>query len=283
VLRSPTASARWLWADFKHVLGATERVSIREGWSLICHPAAYRSAYRAQVTDPEQIEEFDGFIRVCRPGMVLFDLGAHFGLFSLAAIHYGGRTARAIAVDPSPTAERILKIQARLNCVQSQLRVVRVSMSDRVGWEDLVAAGTIADGYFVPPGTGHGRTEVTHTRATTIDQLTADANVRPTHIKIDVEGLEAAVLRGGRQLLSSPQAPLLFVELHNWIVTQRQRDPAEAVGLLREYGYEILAPNGLVLRDDDILTAPLVRVHARKPDPTSDHKNPAVCMHGRHT
>ena len=85
---------------------------MRPGWLITCHPAAYRCAYHLQINDPEQVLEFDNFIDNSFQGMVLFDVGAHFGLFSLAALHYGGPGSRAIAVDPSPIAVRFLKYVA---------------------------------------------------------------------------------------------------------------------------------------------------------------------------
>ena len=92
-------------------------VQIRHGWSLVCHPAAQRFAYFAQNNDQDQIAEFDSFLREITPDAVLIDIGAHFGLFSLAVLHYGGPKAISVAVDPSPMAVRFIKTQAELNQV----------------------------------------------------------------------------------------------------------------------------------------------------------------------
>jgi hypothetical protein len=89
-LRSPASSAKWVWDDIKFSCGIKKVVQMRPGWSLICHPATYRCAYHAQQNDPEQIAEFDSFINNSSQGMILLDIGAHFGLFSFAALHYGG-------------------------------------------------------------------------------------------------------------------------------------------------------------------------------------------------
>ena len=66
--------------------------------------SAFHRGYSWCTSDDELIEELDSFIAHCRRGMVLFDVGAHFGVFSLAALHYGGPDAIAVAVDPSPAA-----------------------------------------------------------------------------------------------------------------------------------------------------------------------------------
>ena len=104
-LRSPSRSTRWLWDATRFHLGTTETLKFRPNWTLICHPCAYRVAYHAQIADPEQSEEFENFLHQCSDRMFLFDVGAHFGIFSLAAAHFGGK---AIAVDPSPIATRMI-------------------------------------------------------------------------------------------------------------------------------------------------------------------------------
>ncbi len=262
-LRAPARSAEWCWNEAKHLTGMGRAIEMRSGWRLRSHPSAYGFAYFAQDTDPDQISEFDSFIASCRAGMVLFDIGAHFGLFSLAALHYGGDAAKAVAVDPSPTATRMLKIQARLNRVEERLTVVRSAVGERVGWQPMVSTGVNGAGYFVAPG-DHSGAEVVRTRSTTLDRLAEDLRLRPTHLKIDVEGYESAVLSGGRQLLAPPAAPLLFLELHNEMVRGRGGDPSETLSLLKVFGYTNFSPCGTRLSDDDILSRPLLRIVGKK-------------------
>src|SRR6185295_15684246 len=140
-LRAPSRSVEWFWDEAKYAAGANETIEMRAGFSPVCHPGVYDFAYHLQHTDPDQVEEFDGFIKRTSPGMVLFDIGAHFGLFSLAALHYGGPRAVAVAIDPSPTAARVLKIQARLNKVAERLHVFKSSVGDHTGTQSMVAVG----------------------------------------------------------------------------------------------------------------------------------------------
>jgi len=60
----------------------------------------------------------------------------------------------------------------------------------------------------------------------------------PTHVKIDVEGFEESVLRGGRRLLQSESAPLLFLELHNDMIRAGGRRPEAVLDLVDEFGYQ---------------------------------------------
>ena len=263
-LRSPSRTARWMWNELQFGIGITKTIEMRPEWRVVCHPSALDFAYFAQQKDAEQVAEFDGFLRSCRPGMTLFDLGAHFGLFSLAALHYGGADSRAVAVDPSPTACRITSIQAQLNRVADRLRIVRACASDCTGWREMVDSGVQSGSYFVSPGRDHTSGELTRTRSTTIDALVAQFKFQPTHIKIDVEGYEEAVLRGGSRTLGRADGPLLFVELHNEMVSNRGGNPSDALGLLRQLGYETLSPACVPMDHSSILATPLIRVIARK-------------------
>lgn len=237
---------------------------MRPNWSLICHPAAYRCAYHLQLYDPEQVAEFDGFINHSSKGMILFDIGAHFGLFSLASLHYGGPQAQAVAVDPSPTAVRLLAVQAELSQVADRLRIIRASVGDKSGWQKMISVGVLASGFYMAPTNEHPDRDLTQTAAVTLDSLAKDLGMIPTHIKIDVEGCEAAVLRGGRKTLSKPSAPLLFIEIHNEIVRRLGGDPRETLFLLQDFGYRTFSVNDLPINDEQILSEPLIRVIAKK-------------------
>jgi FkbM family methyltransferase len=266
-LRSPSTSARWLCDEVKYFCGSTKVVEMRPGWLVACHPAAYRCAYFAQKTDLEQVAELDGFINNSSEGMTLLDIGAHFGLFSFAALHYGGPTARAIAVDPSPIAARFLHLQAKLNDTARRLQVIQASVSDRAGWQSMVAVGVLASGYYVFPNEGYPASELSRTKALTLDDIVDEFAVTPTHIKIDVEGNEAAVLRGGQKVFSQIPSPIVFLEAHNEIVRGLGGNPEETLRLLRQYGYETFTSADIPISDRAILAEPLIRIIARKPLP----------------
>jgi FkbM family methyltransferase len=263
-LRSPSRSGAWAYDELRYATGLRQTVEVRPGWSLRCHPAAYRFAYYAQKQDLDQVAEFDGFIASCHRGMVLFDLGAHFGIFSLAALHYGGMTARALAVDPSPLAVRMMKIQSELNDVGDRLQILQASVGCKQGWQEMVSTGVTAAGYYVAPTSEHTGRELTQTRAVTLDQLVQEYGTLPTLLKIDVEGYEAAVLEGGQYILSRADAPALFLELHNQIVRERHGDPSEALSLLRKSGYRLFTVDGRSTDEGRVVNAPIIRIIAKK-------------------
>ena len=190
--------------------------------------------------------------------MFLFDLGAHFGLFSLAATRCGGR---AVAVDPSPVATKMMAAQVALNGFKDRIQIVQAAVSDSAGALHMLSAGVFSDGYFRLVK-GRSRKELTQTEATTIDQLAQQFGA-PTHIKVDVEGHEAAALRGARDTLRS-FAPTLFIELHNELVTADGSNPNDALDELVQLGYGTYSLGGEALGRSAILEKPIIRIVAKR-------------------
>ena len=257
-LRSPTKSAEWLWDTVQFHLGVTESVTVLPGWALICHPLAYKIIHRDQILDKEQAQEFENFASYCRRDMVLFDIGAHFGVFSLAAAHLGGR---AIAVDPSRTGTRMIETLATLNRLKGKIQVVQVAVTDTSKTMGMLSSGVFSDGYL-KVARNRPKAELTQCQAITVDQM-SDQFGPPTHIKVDVEGHEAAVLRGAKNTLGN-FSPLLFLELHNEMVISDGGDPTSVLEELAGYGYEVFAFDREPLARDVILAKPLIRVVAMR-------------------
>ncbi len=257
-LRSPSRSARWLWDSFQFSCGITRELLIAPDWRVVCHPHAYRVLFRDQVTDPEQSAEFRSFQRHCVKDMLLFDIGAHFGVFSLAAARAGGR---AVAIDPSPEAMRMIAIQTVLNHCSTSIQTMRAAITSETKTMGLLSSGVFSDGYF-KVAINESESELTKTPGLTIDDLTRQFGA-PTHVKIDIEGHEAAALRGGARTFDR-HSPLLFLELHNEMVISAGGDPNAALDDLARLGYDTFGLDGEALERRAILERPIVRVVARR-------------------
>jgi FkbM family methyltransferase len=257
-LRSPSRSAEWLWHSTRFSLGVRQPLDLSSGFSLVCHPRAYKVFYEAQIVDPEQREEFRTFLSHCCDRMFLFDVGAHYGVFSLAAAHFGGK---AVAVDPSPIAAHMIATEASLNGLADRIQILQAAVSDANGVMNMLSSGVFSSGYF-KVAKARPRRELTETQALTIDQMVCQFGA-PTHIKIDVEGHEAAALRGARDVLGRT-SPILFLEFHNEMVASEGGDPNAALDELASLGYAFFALNGNPIDRRAILARPLIRITARR-------------------
>jgi len=127
----------------------------------------------------------------------------------------------------------------------------------------MLDVGVLASGYYIAASTEYPSKDRIRVPQVTVDSLAEELKLLPTHIKIDVEGSEAEVLTGMRDVLRRA-SPLLFLELHNGMVHGRNGNPSEALSLVRAFGYRIFTADGNSLGDAEILNASLIRVVAHK-------------------
>lgn len=245
-------------------MGFIRNIEPIKGWSLKCHPAFFRHVREHQLSDPVQVCEFDQFVTRCHSGMSLVDCGAHYGLFSLAAAHFGGTGATVLAIDPSPMACDMVAKVARLNKLESQIRILESSVGSIVGHMRMISAGVNSAGYYVGMTTENEESQFSRVYCVTVDEICSSRNITATHLKIDVEGMEEAVIEGAHRTLSSRSAPIVFLELHCNLIRMAGGDPAQSLRLLSSHGYGFRDVKGLPIGVDEALALPLVRLLAEK-------------------
>lgn len=150
----------------------------------------------------------DTFAAVVRPGDVVWDVGAHIGFFSLLASRLVGPNGRVHAFEPIAGNRRRLLTSLELNSA-TNVTVHDCALSDTPGERILFARGASATWTLVERGGSEG----TPIRCKTLDEF-ATSGPPPTLIKIDAEGAEVDVLRGGLELIAK-QYPKLVVEFHD--------------------------------------------------------------------
>ena len=220
---------------------------IRPGWSLRCHPAS-REHFTMFNSDPAQRTELDLFIHYCRPGMQFIDVGAHYGLFALAAHRFGESGTRIVCVEASPKAARILRANLDANDVRN-VSVRNVAMGAIDGSLEMLSTGPAGSDYFV--SVPAGRSDTVTVRQLTMSTVLSETGLLPTHVKMDVEGFEDDVIAGALSALKKHH-PILFLELHGSYLRARWRDPALVISRLRECGYERIEEAGAEVTDDAI-------------------------------
>ena len=167
-----------------------------------------------------------------RPKMNVWDIGANVGLFSFAAAALG---AQVVAVEADIWLAHLMHRSTLLN--QLPVTVLPAAVSDQCGVSTLYLSdqGRASNSL---QGSGPAQTVVTVTLDWMLNHFPA-----PQVLKIDIEGLECAVLKGAPRVLQSH--PSIFCE-----VTQQH----DSVGkLLREAGYRLYAARS---RDREALQRP---------------------------
>lgn len=182
--------------------------------------------------DPDAVDEFTGFMRAAAGKKILWDVGALFGVFSLAfTLEESGR--KAFAFEPNPESCEKIKECLRLN-PGADIEVLGLAVglpgelvTFQSGFHFIAAAGLEVQ----PTG------NVARIETVSIDQLITKGFTPPDMMKIDVEGHEFDVLKGARELLHS-RKPLLSLEVHPGALSHRGISPLEIAEFLEDAGYQ---------------------------------------------
>jgi FkbM family methyltransferase len=152
------------------------------------------------------------------PGSVVFDIGAHAGSIALGVARLVSPTGRVVAFEADPANVESLTENILRNRLSASVQVVHAAV-----WS--CGAANIP---FRQSGIrrSHGGVETDSQRpvlasgelisvpAITLDDFIVAAGLVPQLVKIDVEGGEHEVLRGGTRLFTK-QRPLVIAEIHH--------------------------------------------------------------------
>ena len=144
------------------------------------------------------------------PGDLFVDVGANVGAYSVLT----GRVARArvIAVEPVPATYAKLCRNLRLNDLAGgEVEGLNIGLAEQPGSLRFTATQGGLN-HVRPEGAADGGTDVVEVQVRTLDEILAGCS--PVAMKLDVEGYEMHVLRGGGRTLDDPALSALIVELN---------------------------------------------------------------------
>lgn len=148
------------------------------------------------------------FCRELSPGDIFFDVGANVGYYSILASRLVGQNGIVAAFEPLVKNLVFLQRHIELNDALN-IRIFPFAVSDSTGISGFAAGDDRAMGRLVDEGVA--RTTLVPT--VTIDDITG-SGLRPTVMKIDVEGAEIAVLNGARRVIEKYR-PKIFLSTHS--------------------------------------------------------------------
>lgn len=184
------------------------------------------------------------------PQDIFVDVGAHIGWFTTIAAQCVGKDGLVIACEPYPPNVAALKENLALNDA-GNVRLVDMALGSMPGTLSLAfdadsGATTALD---------WGPSQRVEALMTTLDEVTAEVPT-VTLMKMDVEGWEAHVLRGGSEALARTKHVL--IEINKPVLKKAGSSPEELYALLRNSGFKTFIPvtqHGLrrLLPDDELV------------------------------
>jgi FkbM family methyltransferase len=159
--------------------------------------------------EPETVEWLE---RTFADGSVLYDVGANVGAYSLVAAAAGGPGSHVIAIEASPFTFASLCGNILLNDFTERITPLQLLLTERAGIRSFVF-GSMMAGEASHPGDSIGEPGL-DLLAIPLDEAVRILHLPDaTHLKVDVDGGESAVLDGAAAMLRSPTLKHVLIEV----------------------------------------------------------------------
>lgn len=234
-LSGKTALGRYVYGQIvDRAMGRTQQVT-HHGLNLLFSIPNAQSKSRADTfstKEPETLEWIDGI----PPGAILWDIGANVGLYTCYAAK--ARSCRVFAFEPSVFNLELLARNIFLNQLTTQVTIVPLPLSADLGISRLNMTSMDWGGALSTFGQSYGHDgepirkvfEFPTIGLSMVDAVSLLKIPPPDYIKMDVDGIEHLILKGGLPILRAVKS--ISIEINDEFATQAE----DASRFLREAG-----------------------------------------------
>ena len=178
------------------------------------------------------------FEKCTTAGLVVYDVGAHVGYYSLLASKLVGPEGRVLSFEPLPRNVALLKKHLLINQC-SNVTLIAAAAGEMSGKARFLEDISSSEGRIAIRGT-------LEVDVVSLDEIVSDGYPYPDVIKMDIEGSEYESLKGARAILNKRQ-PTIFLATHGADVHKACLD------YLLSHGYTLLPIGGDIENTSEIL------------------------------
>ena len=170
---------------------------------------------------------------VLQPGDTALDIGANLGLVSFKMLERVGPSGKVIAFEPQSRMTDFIAQSIAQNNIKN-LHLQKMGLADAPATLQLsIPEHNAGAASFVSEGGGR----VEEVPVTTLDDFHQSDGLDGVRlIKIDVEGYESRVFKGGKAFLTSVKPDVIIFEEN-----QRTGEIPESVSIIQSYGYDVFS------------------------------------------
>jgi FkbM family methyltransferase len=171
------------------------------------------------------------FIKNFKPNDIFYDVGANYGYYTFLALEF---CKEVHSFEPIKECVESLRFNLKNN---DKVYINEVALADKEGVTKFYIAGNLYGLSSIKSNVlSFKNLNTREVLTTTLDKYIYEANHNPpTVIKIDVEGAELEVLRGGEKFLKN-SSPVISLEV--WGKDNNGELSMQAVNFLRNLGYK---------------------------------------------
>lgn len=202
-------------------------------WRLDMASCISRQMVTTGVWEPETTSVVFDFVKA---GMKVLAVGANFGYYALLMAQRVGSAGHVWAFEPTQKYREQLEWHIRANGLGERVTVVPFGLSDSFKSATIDLTPQSASMHYAPSVARVG-TEVIHLKP--LDKMASELGIEKVDfISMDIDGHEAAFLRGAKATLTRDLPPIAM-EFAQRCLHFAGSDVREVAALLGEIGYEI--------------------------------------------
>jgi FkbM family methyltransferase len=222
------------WETTILVRGATYVVGVRTSEIFIFH----------EIYESLQYNRHADFIP--QSGWTVFDVGANIGVFTVLQATQG---ARIYSFEPNPDSYSRLSRNVTANKLSDRVRLFPTALGDERGVGSLHVTGGGTTGGVVTPVEADASASGVAVPIATLDEVVSTLpGLSIDLLKIDAEGSEVAILRGGERTLDHVQR--IMVEYHSRDLLRQVREILARKGFAQEMIVDYYAEDAAAGQDE---------------------------------
>jgi FkbM family methyltransferase len=245
---SKTSVGRYAYQQIIDTSMKRERVVNYRSHRMVFAVPNWLNQYRVDTfatKEPETLE----WIESIPEGAVFWDVGANIGLYSIYAAK--ARNCRVYAFEPSVFNLELLARNIYFNNLQSQITIIPVALSDQLGLNLFKMSTTAWGGALSTFGQDFDQNgaplkdifEYQTLGLSITDMVSLLYIPQPDYIKIDVDGIEHFILRGGGNVLAKVKGVLIEINDNSPEQAEESARLLESAGLSLHKKCDLGVPN----------------------------------------
>jgi len=176
--------------------------------------------------------------KLTREGDTVLDIGTNIGMVTVLLSKLVGKKGKVYSFEPNPLLCEVIQ-QAIIRNNISNTHLYPVALGTKKESIELTVPRSNAGAGSLVRNKSNKDCDVFEVKVVTLDSICKEEGIKSIRlVKIDVEGFEAEVFSGARELLTDHKPDAILFELNERTAERFSEEPL--IKLLSEFGYEFL-------------------------------------------
>ena len=211
-----------------------------------------------------EAENFQFLKENCNPGDTVLDIGAHLGVFAVAAAKYTNGTGKVYAFEPTPVTNQLLNKTIRFNKLEKIIFPRNEAVGKEIGKTRFYVSDIEGDNSnslvsYVADRETHGE----EINVVSIDSFIEQMNIKKVgFIKIDAEGAEFDVMTGAAKTLQNHR-PVVILAIHPSPILSKGDKLEDIYDFIEQLNYSISYHGKAISKNEFCSNNKLIDLHLR--------------------